>query len=279
MDKVETSNVDIERIVIDAGTQMRSRICETTVSEYGQCLAELPPLDVLRVGVARYVLVDGFHRYYAFKRAGYESIPIRVLGTGDIEAAQLLAARANQRHGLRRTNQDKRNAVAAAIRLLPRESDRGIAELVGVDGKTVAAVRRGQQVESILPEVNDDDDYESPTQAREPEPEPEESEEVSADKRLANARKRISNLVSQLNQWHGELTRVLTEEAGTFINEADVERLVVDMRSAIKLGTPTAICPACKGGRCNGCMMIGYVSAGRERLLRAKVEQASRSGG
>jgi hypothetical protein len=47
----------------------------------------------------------------------------------------------NQSHGLKRTNDDKRLAVKLALQAAPDWSNGRIAEHVGVDDKTVAAVR------------------------------------------------------------------------------------------------------------------------------------------
>lgn len=44
--------------------------------------------------------------------------------------------------GLLRKNADKRRAVLLALKAQPTWSDRKIADVVGVDNKTVAAVRR-----------------------------------------------------------------------------------------------------------------------------------------
>jgi hypothetical protein len=52
---------------------------------------------------------------------------------------------ANHQHGLRRTNEDKRHAIAVALREFSRLSDRMIADLCGVAHASVAA-GRGQLV-------------------------------------------------------------------------------------------------------------------------------------
>jgi hypothetical protein len=49
---------------------------------------------------------------------------------------------ANHWHGLRRTNEDKRHAVAIALHEFPAWSDRAVAELCGVTHPSVGAVRR-----------------------------------------------------------------------------------------------------------------------------------------
>ncbi len=60
---------------------------------------------------------------------------------GTLTDAQLFSYGANQDHGLRRTNEDKRKAVLGVLALKPDGSDRAIAKHVGVSDKTVAAAR------------------------------------------------------------------------------------------------------------------------------------------
>ena len=59
----------------------------------------------------------------------------------DATEARWLASGANAVHGLRRSSEDKRRAVKAAIALRSELSNRAIADHVGVDDKTVASVR------------------------------------------------------------------------------------------------------------------------------------------
>ncbi|MGC4050997.1 MAG: hypothetical protein QM757_16655 [Paludibaculum sp.] len=64
-----------------------------------------------------------------------------VVEPGTQQDAQWRSYSANGRHGLRRTNADKRRAVEAALRMKPELSDRAISDHVGVDHKTVGSVR------------------------------------------------------------------------------------------------------------------------------------------
>jgi hypothetical protein len=56
--------------------------------------------------------------------------------------ARWLALGANKAHGLRQTNEDKRRAVEAALRMRPEWSDSRIAEHVGVHHSTVGDARK-----------------------------------------------------------------------------------------------------------------------------------------
>ncbi len=101
-----------------------------------------PPIVVFGDGDGVLWLGDGYHRLAAAEKAGLTAIDA-VIQQGSARDAILHGAGANASHGLRRTQEDKRRAVA---RLLTdpewaRWSDRKIAEAAKVDHKTVARVR------------------------------------------------------------------------------------------------------------------------------------------
>lgn len=273
------TTIEIDSVVIDAGTQMRNRICEETVQRYVDTLENLPPVHVVSVG-RRFVLVDGFHRYYASNIRGCKTIQALVVKEGTLQDAQLVAACANQTHGLPRTNEDKRNAVRCAIKLMPEASDRAIGALVGVDGKTVAAVRKENAEPAPTPEPLTDEDIERWNQDEDSDSEVKPKSnttkhvDVPADQRLAEAKRRIAGLEKALNQWWREALRVMNEPAGSFIEPAQMSRLVEEVAVAIRFGKPAAICPRCKGGRCPACRENGYVPTGRARVLQNPEPQA-----
>ena len=136
----ETTIQDIlpNRIIFDAGTQARVKTDIKTCQAYIESMkdgVEFPPLDVFSDGSSeKVVLADGFHRlqsHCSFRPN--ESIRCRV-HWGTVADAQWFAITANQTHGLRRTNEDKRKAVKMAL-LHPKgvdQSNNSIAEQVGV---------------------------------------------------------------------------------------------------------------------------------------------------
>ncbi len=108
--------IELSKIRIDAGTQSRAEISEHTVAEYHEVLEEgidFPPIKVFYDGVAYYV-GDGFHRYLAHKRSKRDMIECEV-ESGTIRDAVLYSLSANSKHGLRRTNADKRKAVLTVL--------------------------------------------------------------------------------------------------------------------------------------------------------------------
>ena len=131
-------------IRIDGETQPRSEINTEVVAEYAEAMAggdKFPPVIVFYDGVD-YWLVDGFHRVHVTREAGRDKIQCEV-HDGTIEEARWFSYRVNRTHGIRRTNDDKRKAVKAAL-LHPngaKMSDRKIAEHVGVGHVMVSRIR------------------------------------------------------------------------------------------------------------------------------------------
>ena len=113
---MKTKTIKLSDIVIDAGTQQREKINDKIVAEYSEamkCGAQFPAVTVF-FNSAEYYLVDGFHRYWAHKTAGIENITADV-HEGTKRDARLFSAGVNNTHGIRLTNQDKRNAVLVLI--------------------------------------------------------------------------------------------------------------------------------------------------------------------
>ncbi len=140
-----TTKLGLSEIVVDAGTQVRSGLNESTVADYAEALAEgaeFPPVIVFHDG-QRYVAADGFHRIQAVIRIGWAQIECDVRQGGRTEALKF-ALGCNAHHGLRRTNADKRHAVAIALREFPRLSDRALAEMCLVGNDLVGEIRRAQ---------------------------------------------------------------------------------------------------------------------------------------
>ena len=136
--------VDLSAIRLDGGTQPRAAIDPALVNTYADAIGRgdpFPPPVVFFDGVD-YWLADGFHRVHAagvLKRDGL----LCEVRQGTQRDAILYSVGANDSHGLRRTNEDKRRAV---LRLLNDPewsawSDREIARHCRVDGKTVAGLR------------------------------------------------------------------------------------------------------------------------------------------
>jgi hypothetical protein len=138
----EKKTLSLSAIRTDGGTQARDRLDDDVVEEYAAAIAagqKLPPLKVVWDG-SRFWLWDGFHTWTAAGKAGKRSWPCEVWH-GNVSLARVLAASANQGHGLRRSNSAKRRAAEMLLAERPAWSSRAIAEHCGVSHTLVDKVR------------------------------------------------------------------------------------------------------------------------------------------
>jgi len=128
------------------GMQIRAQMCEETVQEYVDAMkagSKFPPVVVYHDGL-NYWLADGFHRMEACKRAGYSRVKAEVYEGNRIDALKF-AFLANKTHGLRMSNEDKRQAVLTAyenridLGLGEVPSARAVGEMCGVSHVFVAS--------------------------------------------------------------------------------------------------------------------------------------------
>lgn len=148
------TTIHLDALRLDGGTQPRDGLNTVYVSELAQAIedgAALPPIDVMHDG-ANYWLYDGYHRVAAHRQANILTIPATI-HQGSQQDAQWRSYAANQTHGLRRTNDDKKRAILAALRHpnAAALSDREIARHLGVDHKTVATYREHLQSTGEIP--------------------------------------------------------------------------------------------------------------------------------
>jgi len=136
--------VKLNDIKIDGGTQNRVAIDQTTVYDYLECMKagdEFPPMVTVFDGSTHW-LVDGFHRYQAFKILGIKEVEVDYRPGTQLEA-QIMSFGVNGRHGKPRTNEDKRKAVEAALihEMLKEKTDYELAKICSVSQPFVAGVR------------------------------------------------------------------------------------------------------------------------------------------
>ena len=137
--------IALTQIRIDGGTQSRAELNQDVVAEYAEAYkagAQMPPVVVFFDGTF-YWLGDGFHRYFGAKAAGMETIyEERIPGTQ--EDAFVYCLGANHKHGLRRTNADKRHSVEMALGHAAWESlsDNEVAKRCGVSQNFVSEIHR-----------------------------------------------------------------------------------------------------------------------------------------
>ncbi len=121
---------------------------DDVIARYIDAIDKLPPIAIARGGV----LVDGYHRWQAFKRTGRDTI--QAIDLGDLSDGQILreSYRRNSTHGHQLSRQDKRRAADHLYRTLPgsdAERYADIAEMLGVTVRTAqdycADARRDEQ--------------------------------------------------------------------------------------------------------------------------------------
>ncbi|MBK8763078.1 MAG: hypothetical protein IPM03_22345 [Sulfuritalea sp.] len=108
--------IELSKIRIDGGTQTREKLNEATVKEYIEAInagATFPPVTLFFDG-SNYWLADGFHRYFATKKAGKKQIHEDIT-PGTQRDAVLHSLGANTAHGLPRSNKDKQRAVETLL--------------------------------------------------------------------------------------------------------------------------------------------------------------------
>jgi hypothetical protein len=138
-------NIGLDKIRIDGGTQSRVKIDENVVAQYADEMLngdQFPPVVLFHDGVD-YWLADGFHRYFANKRINAPGISAEVK-EGTVREAILHGIKANNKHGLRPTNEDKRKGVMTMLKDIEWQdySNRDIAEICGVSHTLVNAIRK-----------------------------------------------------------------------------------------------------------------------------------------
>jgi ParB-like chromosome segregation protein Spo0J len=152
-DIIETPIGDL---IADERCQARETMNWDAVGDYRAAYEagkSLPPLEVFGVK-GKLIIVDGFHRYEAAIRAGVATLPVTIVGEGAMGDAVWEALSKNHRHGVRRTQADKRKAARKALARDDGMSDRAIAKHCGVSHTFVANMRKGkvEQLELTMPE-------------------------------------------------------------------------------------------------------------------------------
>lgn len=137
--------LELDQIRIDGGTQSRVELNQETVAEYAQAFtagASFPPVVVFFDG-ANYWLADGFHRYFGARDAGESAIDAEIR-TGTQRDAVLYSWGANDKHGLPRSNADKRHIVTVILKDEQGRqwSDRDIAKRFGFANSFVSKMRQ-----------------------------------------------------------------------------------------------------------------------------------------
>lgn len=136
------ANIPVAKIRADSAIQARCRLNDQAVADYADAIARgerMPAVVVFNDG-STYWLADGFHRLEAVLRSGKDEITAKVID-GSREDAAWYALGANRTHGVRMTREDKERAIGLALTLHPGDSNRVIADHIGVSDETVRKLR------------------------------------------------------------------------------------------------------------------------------------------
>ena len=141
--KIKT--IPISDIRRDGGTQQRVSLNHETVIEYAEAMEvgdRFPPVKVKYDG-ENYWLYDGFHTLEAAWSIGRKEIEAQII-SGTQREAILESVGVNAKHGLRRSNADKRRAVTTLLedKEWGKWSAREIARRCKVHHSTVAKIRQ-----------------------------------------------------------------------------------------------------------------------------------------
>jgi len=135
----------LTEIKVDGGLQSRAEINNQVIAEYTEVIrngGKMPPVTVFFDGT-KYHLADGWHRYFAHKEAGFADIEADIKD-GTHRDAILYSVGANDAHGLRRSNEDKRKAVMTLLDDMEWSewNDVEIAKVCGVSSMFVGKLRK-----------------------------------------------------------------------------------------------------------------------------------------
>lgn len=227
-------NISLDKIVINGGTQSRDKIDENVVADYADSMlagAQFPPLVVFHDGVT-YWLADGFHRYFAAKRAKSPGFKCDVR-EGTLRDAVLFSYQANKDHGLQRSAATKRKIVMGMLADLEWQdwSDREIAKWCGFSHPFVSAVRKEVGAAKTHTKYKRD----GKTITRE---EPQQKDPVPEFTEAEIEREEMKAVVDLLKQQNEELQDQLTVAQAASIDDIQKEKaesIIKDLRAQIRV--------------------------------------------
>jgi hypothetical protein len=273
------ATLELAQVRLDGGTQIRTRLRKEVVREYAERMAEgacFPPIGVYFDG-QRYWLADGFHRVAAALELGRATIDCLVYH-GTLREALLAAIGANQGHGLRRNNDDKRRAVETLLADAEwaAKTDRWIAEICGVSHPFVAKLR--DQVVTVTNRPAEGESRERQGQngksyrVRErradqavTEAEKDDPLDFSFDSAM-RAAAGFDACVEQLGRLVDEGERLACGSGGGYLQyrAADYRQYLESAAQLLRDTKPLDRCYACRGDGCPRCRDCGYLCLNTE---------------
>jgi len=300
--------IAIDLIRIDAGTQFRAAINQDRVTDYAELFDSSKdwPFDsaceVYFDGV-QYYLVDGFHRYHAAKRVKRASLSC-IVHSGTQRDAIKFALSANARHGLHRSNEDKRKAVfyVLADSEWSKLSSRAIAEICGVSNRFVDSIRKdhgGNDSHHDGPRTGKDGVQQPAKQSAsrpKADPKPEPTDDVgdselqasfevhgygadgwqdvddtpSKPEQAETPQALIAPIQAVATHFNGhlrELKRLRDCVGGEWLDITDLETQIKLLNDSIRKSVYWIDCMDCGGKGCKTCRQLGWLSLDRRKFL------------
>lgn len=224
------TQIDIDKIRIDGGTQSRKQVYEDVVIGYTEHLldgGEMPDVVVFNDGKHIW-LADGFHRVHAHRRAGRKTVGCDVRN-GTKRDAFIFSRGANAEHGLPRTNEEKRLVVMSVLDdiELCELSDREIAKMCHVSNMTVGRIKKAKELEKkqSLPKPPP----QKPSTKAQPSQQPEEHTEEDKVAEMASEMQFIAEENAKLKDRLAVLNMDHDDEA-----KAEVASTIEELRDQVK---------------------------------------------
>lgn len=285
--------LSIADIIIDPAFQIRVENSEETIQEYLEQLQAkvfLPSIDVFQIDKA-YYLADGYHRLKAAILGKQKYLPCEV-HVGTREECLMFAVGANNKHGLKRSREDKRNAIQKLDEAIPGMSSRAVAEACKVSHTFVDRFRNIPMATLPVAEVVDGEDPESVENVTLPEVPPTRtgldgrkrkvkpstaptSQAGDKDKvgwpipepilPLWNRSGEAKKLISAVSDVKHALTKA-KEVSDPLFAEIHFYSVIAHLDNALlslKTAMPYAVCPTCKGKLTTTCVLCkgrGFIS-------------------
>jgi ParB-like chromosome segregation protein Spo0J len=246
--------VPVAQITMDKALQPRAALTGDAVSEYAEVMSEggeMPPCTVVYDG-RTYWLCDGFHRVTAAQRLKWKNIRCEVI-EGDREYAMWMAAAANLKHGVRRTNGDKVRAVMMALLCRPGESDRSIGKHCAVSAEMVRQRRLQAEAVAELDAVAEDAVAEAVEDGVVSDDDP-----VVA--RMVAAESAIKATMDAVDEALQSVEALLQTEHAAFVSQQRVKTDLKNAKTALRQSLPHEVCPLCGGAGCETCRNTGWVT-------------------
>lgn len=268
-DKLKIEDIEITTIKMEKAMQPRAVITTEAVEEYKEAMHngdKLPPCVVVREGKIHW-LCDGFHRVAAAKLLKLKVIKCEVVVGVRMDAIWIAAA-ANLKHGVRRTNADKRRAVAMALTVKPDASLRDIGTHCAV---SIEMVRQHKVAVASIAELE--------TTACAAAQEAIDSQIVEEQDAMALKMTAAEAAIDKASDAIATAERILSALCSTkhavYVNQQSVANDLKNARIGLKQANPHQQCPLCDGAGCETCRGCGWVSKRQWDLIPKTQRKAS----